>query len=94
MTDESKRITVLGMTNPILKNHTIDIANQMAESYGTSFVPATIRTDIHVKGRPGKLHRTEKGLSTDAELLELCEDMTRLGFSIEQTVGNHVFLWL
>lgn len=77
-----------------IKNHTIDIANQMAESYGTSFAPATIRTDMFIQARPGKLHRTEKALGSDAEILELSEDMSRLGFSVEMSAGNHLFLWL
>ncbi len=77
-----------------IQNHTLDIANQMAESYGSSFVPATIRTDMFIQARPGKLYRTEKALGSDAEILELCEDMRRLGFSIEMSAGNHVFLWL
>ena len=77
-----------------LKNHTLDIANQMAESYDTSFVPATIRGDMYIQSRPGALHRTEKALRSDAEILELSEDMHRLGFSVEMGAGNHVFLWL
>jgi hypothetical protein len=77
-----------------MKTLTIEIANQMAESYGTEFVPATIRTDIFVLGRTGKLHRTRKGLASDAEMLELAQDKIDRGFSVEQSPGRHLFLWI
>lgn len=82
-----------------MKNPTLEIANQMAESYGTTFVPATIRGDMFIGGGKSippssKLHRTEKSLGSDAEVIELCEDMTAQGFTIEGGAGNHVFLWV
>jgi len=74
----------------------LEIANQMAESYGTQFVPATVRGDMFLQSPKfsAVLHRTEKGLASDAELLELAADMVDRGFHVEMSAGNHLFLWL